>query len=104
MDQADWIVIPSRWEQSPLIVREALENGLPYIVSNSECFEGLYLDDHLVCDLNARSVFEAMQFASLMSDDALDVVRQRMKDVVNSLPRISDVMESIAKIVKLATA
>jgi glycosyltransferase involved in cell wall biosynthesis len=103
MDQADWMVIPSRWEQSPLIVREAVANGLPYIVSSSKCFEQFFLHDCLVCDLNAKSLFEAMAFASMISDDTLDVVRQDLETIFNAEPGIEEVMGSIAKIVKLAS-
>lgn len=48
MRRATWLLMPSRWEQQPLVLLESLEEGLPYILGPATEIQRFGLDSRLM--------------------------------------------------------
>lgn len=99
MRQATWLVMPSRWEQQPLVLLEALEEGLPYILGPAPEIRELGLDDTLVMTAGTVDAFHLCCLEAIRrgrSEPEYASVTRKVGELADAWPRPRQTLAAMA--------
>jgi glycosyltransferase involved in cell wall biosynthesis len=86
MRDASWLLLPSRWEQQPLVLLESLEERLPFIIGPAPEIQQFSLGDELV--LHAATLDALYQCC--LAAISIGRVPERYERIVNRVIGLSD--------------
>lgn len=101
MRASSWLLMPSRWEQQPLVLLEAIEETLPYVIGPAPELERLRLDDGLV--MKAATV-ESIHQCCLeaikrgRSQVQYDQVVSKVAQLADAWPKPTDTLNQMASV------
>jgi len=105
MQEATWLVLPSRWEQQPLVLLEALEEGLPYILGPAPEIRQLGIDETLVMPVDTVEAFQACCLEAIRrgrsETEYADVIR-RVGEFADAWPRPGQTLAAMALMLREA--
>lgn len=99
MRDYSWVVVPSRWEQAPLVLREVLGAGVPYVLSAIPCFDGYHLDPSLRFELTSADLARVLRRIVSMSNEDYQEIKEVVLKRAAGEPSLDYASGQLAKLV-----